>query len=95
MSRGNLHMWNPMQERPSTEWEAEVDRLHRMAKYEPDFEKRKAIINDMFYVLYENLPLIPTVRKYIFNVVYNDFANVNWDIWTEVGGYNNLRVFKK
>ena len=95
MSNGNIHMWNPLQESPNTEWEAEVDHLHRLAKYEPDFKRRKAIINDMFSLLYEQVPMIPLVRKYTFRAVYNKWENVNWDIWTEVGGYNNMRVFKK
>lgn len=95
MTSGNLHLWYPLQEYPSTEWEEEVDKLHREAKYEADFETRKEIINEMFFILYEELPMIPLSRKYSFKAIYNKLANINWDIWTEIGGYNNLRVYHK
>ncbi len=95
LSSGNVHLWNPRQESPSTKWEASIDNLFKKAKYEPDFDKRKKLIGNMLSILYEELPLIPIVRRYSFRATYNKWKNVNWDIWTEIGGYNNLRIFKK
>lgn len=95
LSNGSMHLWHPMQTEPVTEWEKEVDKLYREAKYEADKEFRKELIDDMYDILYEEMPLIPLVRKYTFRAVYNEWGNTHWDVWTEVGGKNNIRVFKK
>ncbi len=95
LSNGSMHLWYPMQSEPATEWEANINDLYRKAKYEPDFELRKDLFDDMYDILYEELPLIPILRKYTFSAVYNKWGNVFWDVWTEIGGRNNIRVFKK
>lgn len=94
LSNGNMHLWNPLNPEPETSWERITDDLFLKAKYEPDFEKRKRIFNEMLAVYYDQLPIIPLTRKYAFKAVWNEWANVNWDIWTDIGGYNNLRVYK-
>ncbi len=95
LSSGNLHIWNPKKTIPTTEWESRVDNLYLLAKYQPNFDIRKDLINDMFSILYDQLPMIPLVSKNIFRVVKNVWGNVNWDIWSEIGGYNNIRLFMK
>ncbi len=95
LSSGNIHVWNPKKPLPETNWESEVDTLYNTAKYESDFDLRKELINEMFSILYDEAPMIPLVKKNIFRVVRNDWGNINWDRWSELGGYNNLRIYKK
>jgi peptide/nickel transport system substrate-binding protein len=94
-SNGNLHLWNPKQSSPATKWEAEVDRLFKLAKYEPDFELRKDYTNEMFSIMYEEMPFIPLVRPYSFLAIYNKFGNVYWDVWAGIGDSNSIRLFTK
>jgi peptide/nickel transport system substrate-binding protein len=94
-SSGNLHLWHPKQAEPATKWEEAVDKLFKMAKYEPDFEKRKKYTNEMFSIMYEEMPFIPLVRKYSFLAIYNKFGNVKWDVWAGIGDSNSVRLFTK
>jgi len=94
-SNGNLHLWYPNQSKPSTEWEAKVDELFKKAKYEPDFQKRKDYTNQMFKVMYDEMPFIPLARQYIFNAVYNKWDNIFWDVWSRMGDTNQKRLFLK
>ena len=42
-SSGDLHMWNPKQMEPATDWEAQVDYLYTRASQELDRERRIAL----------------------------------------------------
>lgn len=75
-SKGGLHMWNPLQDEPVTEWEAEIDRLFQAASYEPDFETRKALWNEMWAVIYDQMPIALLYRKYDFAAFYKKWGNV-------------------
>ncbi len=95
LSSGNIHVWNPRKEEPVTDWESDIDDLYRAAKYESDIELRKELINEMFSILYDQSPMIPLVKKNLFRVIKNDYGNVNWDRWSELGGRNSMRIFKR
>jgi len=94
-STGNLHLWYPKQGKPATKWEEKVDDLFYKAKYEPNFKKRKDFTNQMFAVMYEEMPFIPLIRKYSFLAIYNKWQNVNWDVWADIGDDNQQRLFVK
>ena len=55
---GSLHMWWPRQERPQTDWEAEVDRLYDEAATTIDQNRRKQLYNRYQEIIAENSPLI-------------------------------------
>lgn len=55
---GSLHMWWPRQERPQTDWEAEVDRLFDQAATTIDQNRRKQLYNRYQEIIAENSPLI-------------------------------------
>jgi len=94
-SNGNLHAWYPYQQKPATEWEAKIDKIHKAAEYEMDFKKRKALYNQMYQILYEELPLIPLVRRYKFAAVYNKWGNTAWDFYTTMGDDYCRKLYKK
>jgi peptide/nickel transport system substrate-binding protein len=62
-SSGNLHLWQPNQAQPSTEWEAAVDREIDLGARELDLEKRKQHYWAIQEILHRELPLIQLVRQ--------------------------------
>jgi peptide/nickel transport system substrate-binding protein len=94
-SDGNLHVWYPNQTSPATDWEESIDKIHRSAQYEPDFELRKEYWNEMYEILYEQLPLIPLVRRYKFMAVYNIWGNTAWDIYGGFGDNYMVKLYKR
>jgi peptide/nickel transport system substrate-binding protein len=57
-STGSLHMWWPKQEKPATEWEAEIDRIYDQAATTIDQNRRKQLYNRYQEIVSENVPLI-------------------------------------
>jgi peptide/nickel transport system substrate-binding protein len=51
-------MWWPKQEKPATDWEAEVDRLFDQAATTVDQNKRKGLYARYQEIVAENAPLI-------------------------------------
>jgi len=94
-SDGNLHAWYPKQASPATDWEAKIDKLHKQAMYEPDFKKRKALWGQLYSIIYEQLPLIPLVRRYKFTAVYNKWGNTAWDFYASMGDDYAKRLYLK
>ena len=74
-SSGNLHFWNPRQEKPATDWEAEIDKLIDQGAAEMDTEKRKAFYYRMQEIYHEELPMILTVRQKNFSAYKNSIRN--------------------
>ena len=70
-SSGNLHFWNPRQEKPATKWEAELDRLVEDGASEMNPEKRVKIYHRIQEIYHEKLPMILTARQDDF-VAYKD-----------------------
>ena len=81
-----LHMWNPNQEQPETEWEAEIDELYIKASRELDHDKRVAYYQRAQEIAAENAPVIYTVLSERLAAVRNIFGNLAptlyalWDI---------------
>jgi peptide/nickel transport system substrate-binding protein len=58
MSSGNDHVWDLGEARPSTSWEAEIDRLMQEQLSATKPEKRKALYDRVQAILAEELPII-------------------------------------
>ena len=80
-SNGNLHMWNPNQATPATPWEAEIDRLVDAGVLEIDTEKRRPIYWRIQEILYEQLPMIQTVRAKQFTAYKDSLADYAPNVW--------------
>ncbi|MDR1837137.1 MAG: ABC transporter substrate-binding protein [Treponema sp.] len=80
-SDGNLHMWNPNQNTPATEWEARIDYLYNEGTYTVDRDKAQAIWNEFQSIIVEQCPLIYLMRSRGFWALNNrwDFTNVYYD----------------
>ena len=85
-SSENLHLWYPKQPQPTTDWEAEIDRLYVRASQELDRGERVALYHRAQEVAAENVPLIYTTRSERLTAVRNVFGNTTptlyglWDI---------------
>jgi len=80
-SSGNLHLWNPNQRTPATEWEARIDYLYNEGKFTIDRVKGKEIWDEFQAIIIEECPMIYLMRSRGFWALNNrwDFTNVYFD----------------
>jgi len=80
-SSGNLHMWNPNQTSPATEWEARLDYLYNEGKFTLNTERAQVIWDEFQSIILEQSPLIYLMRSRGFWALNNrwDFTNVYFD----------------
>ena len=58
LSSGGMHLWNPSQKHPATEWEAEIDRLMEQQLAATGTVQRKKLYDRVQEILAEHQPLI-------------------------------------
>ena len=75
-SDGFLHMWNPRQPSPATEWEKRIDEIMDAQELEMDPEKRRALIFEMQNIMAEELPLLYLVTPMSYSGISNKWKNV-------------------
>jgi peptide/nickel transport system substrate-binding protein len=80
-SSGNLHLWNPNQQTPATEWEKRIDYLYNEGKFTIDAGKAQEIWDEFQSILLEQSPMIYLMRSRGFWALNNrwDFTNVYFD----------------
>ena len=78
-SKGNFHLWHPLQEEPYTEWETRVDHLYNEGRFTIDKEKAKAIYDEYQQLLLDQAPMIYIVYPLSFLAVRNKWGNVFYD----------------
>ena len=81
-----LHLWNPNQPQPATDWEAEIDNLYIVGSQELDRAKRVEHYHRAQEIAAENMPVIYTTLSERLSAVRNVFGNTTptlygiWDI---------------
>jgi len=80
-SSGNLHVWHPNQETPTTEWETRLDYLYNEGQFTIDTDKAQEIWDEFQSILLEQCPMIYLLRSRGFWALNNrwDFTNVYYD----------------
>ena len=78
-SKGNFHLWHPLQEEPYTEWEARVDYLYNEGRFTIDKEAAKAIYDEYQRILLDQVPKMYIVYPFRFVAVRNKWGNVFYD----------------
>lgn len=58
LSSGKLHLWYPRQNRPATDWEAEIDQIFQQAARETDDAKRRELYRRWQVIAATELPFI-------------------------------------
>ena len=93
-SNGNLHLWNPLQETPQTEWEKKIDYLYNEGSFTIDHKKAQAIWDEFQQTILEECPVIYLLRARSFVAVRNrwDFSNLYFD---NLNGLKTEFVFLK
>ena len=79
LSSGNLHLWNPLQPKPATAWEAEIDKLYWQGYSERDPVKAKKIWDQYQRILLDQLPVMYMVFANSFSAFANRWANIRVD----------------
>ena len=90
MSSGQLHMWNPNQKKPATEWEAEIDRLFEEGARELDFKKRIEIYKKAYWIISYEQPLIYIAAPLVLEAARDRVKNFFPTVW---GTYESERMF--
>ncbi|MDP3980619.1 MAG: ABC transporter substrate-binding protein [Chlamydiota bacterium] len=87
-SSGQLHLWNPMQKKATTEWEEKIDIIFDKGVSEMDLEKRKSLYGEWQMIASEYLPLIYTVQPERIFAVRNRFGNLKPTLYG--GAFHNI-----
>jgi peptide/nickel transport system substrate-binding protein len=58
LSSGGMHLWNPSQKRPATDWEAEIDHLMEQQLTAANATERKKLYDRVQEILVEHQPMI-------------------------------------
>ncbi|MBF0489616.1 MAG: ABC transporter substrate-binding protein [Candidatus Omnitrophica bacterium] len=87
-SSGQLHMWNPKQKSPATEWERRLDEIYSQGVEELDENKRKILYDEFQVIAARELPMIYTVLGANIYAVRNRFGNLKPSAYA--GAFHNL-----
>lgn len=91
-SSGTLHMWNPRQKSPQTQWERRVDELFDRGAVETDPQKRIQLYREAFRIIAEEQPMIFLVAPTSMLSTKNKFENLFPTVW---GWYREEALFLK
>jgi peptide/nickel transport system substrate-binding protein len=69
LSSGDNHSWNPHQQKPATDWEAEIDRCMRAQASAVSFKQRKAAWDRVQEIAADQVPFIYLVNKNALSAV--------------------------
>lgn len=61
-SNGPMHLWNPGQEQPATDWEARLDEIMSAARSNIDTDEQRRAYKEVLEILGEKLPMLPIVN---------------------------------
>jgi len=75
-SKGQLHLWNPKQEKPDFPWEKRLDEIFTLGVQELDESKRKVLYDEFQRIASEQLPVIYTVLGARMYAVRQRFGNL-------------------
>lgn len=87
-SSGGLHLWNPRQNTPATDWEKRIDEIFDQGAQELDENKRKALYDEFQRIVAEKLPVIYTVLNMDMYAVRNKFGNLKPTV--HGGAFHNI-----
>lgn len=90
MSSGALHMWHPEQEKPATEWEAEVDQLFDRMSREVDPGRRTQLYYRWQEIVATQLPMMFFAYPKTQTAVRNTLGNVKLGLGGAIGDLATL-----
>jgi len=87
-SSGGLHLWDPAQKQPATDWEKRIDAIYDAGAQELDENKRKALYDEFQQIVADELPVIYTVLGMDMFAVRNKFGNLKPTV--NGGAFHNI-----
>lgn len=80
-SSGNLHLWNPLQKIPATDWEARIDYLYNEGCYTNNRAAAEKIWDEYQRLILEECPVVYLLRSRSFFAIRNkwNLENVYYD----------------
>ena len=75
LSSGGMHLWNPSEKRPATDWEAEIDHLMEQQLTATNTAQRKKLYDRAQEILAENQPMIFLASPDILAGAKNSLGN--------------------
>ena len=75
-SDGFLHVWNPRQKTPATDWERRIDEIYERQEAELDTRKRRELIFEMQQLFSKNLPLFYLTTPMSYSGIQRKWQNV-------------------
>lgn len=91
-SSGTLHMWNPRQEKPQTQWENRLDELFDMGAVETNREQRIKIYREAYRIIAEEQPVIFLATPKSMLAARDNIKNLFPTVW---GWYKEETLFFK
>jgi len=91
-SWGSLHMWYPLQKKPSTRWESRVDNLFEEAAITLDQNKRRELYRKAFRIIYEEQPMLFIATPDELIASWDIFKNFYPSVW---GWWKGLYMYIK
>lgn len=91
-SKGNFHLWYPLQKKPATDWEARLDTLYNQGRFTLDTAKRKKVYDEFQKLILEQVPITYIVHPLSFMAVRDKWDNVFYD---NLDGLDIKNVFLK
>ena len=76
LSSGPMHIWNPRQKTPATEWERRIDDLMRRQMAHPDLGERQRLMAEIQRIFGEELPAIYFVAPKVVLAVSTRVTNM-------------------
>ena len=90
LSSGPMHMWDPGQSEPATQWEADIDRWMNLQAITPVQKERQEIFKQIQETLADQIPLVPLVHQNVIAAWHEKLIGVRpapifpytlWNIW--------------
>ncbi|MEO2153085.1 MAG: ABC transporter substrate-binding protein [Aquificota bacterium] len=91
-SWGSLHMWYPLQKKPSTAWEAKVDQLFDKAALTLNATERKKLYQQAFQIIYKEQPMLFIATPEELMAAWDIFGNFYPTVW---GFWKGLYIFRQ
>jgi peptide/nickel transport system substrate-binding protein len=91
-SDGDLHFWNPHQEKPATAWESRVDDLYHQGFVTRDHDQASKIWTEYQQTILDNVPVFQLVHRDTFLAIKNKWGNVRVD---QVGSPDTTYLYLK
>lgn len=94
-SYGNLHLWNPLQKTPATDWEKRVDYLYNEGCYTIDKKQAKEIWDEYQSIILDECPLLYLVSSRSVFAIRNKWDLQNFYYDNKIGAETNWVFLKE